>query len=561
MSNGKIWLPFNDNSEALTLGQIESIYNYVDVIITNLDEYALNELFSGNSDDVDSMMETLYQETYEVLYGSRTSKIKTNTFDYLDRLTESVDETLRYLNLNYFVATVMPEFEMNWHHIEWFNLVQIHKYVCFIAARDHSKSFSFSAGAYPAWKLYRYHKNTRFKRYPKELTFGKGIIITNEYSLAKEHLKTLKENIENNDILRAALKPTGKDGWGKEEIICKNGARLAVKSYGSKMRGFHPGWVVPDDFLNDSNLYSQDQREKYINYFHSVIMNAIVPGGQVVVVGTPFSDLDLYADLKQKPGWKVFEYPAIFPDGRLLWEGRYDVDTLLEKLDTQGSIIFSREILVKPVTSESTIFPYKLVSRAFVGMEKYKLVKNRSNFPVNFRKIAVGVDIARSANVGADFFVWTVMGIDSQGTYWLIAMGREKGLTYNQQLGLLKRVHRDFRPDIIGIEDNQMQTFLLDGGKESNLPVVGLTTNKNKYDLRGGIPGMVLLFEQDKMRFPRGDSYSINMTDIVVSEFTSIAWTEKGLEGVGAHDDTVLSIWKAIQALNYTGAGFSVAWI
>jgi len=555
-------LPFVDDVGTLSFGEIEQIYRQADTIIDLMDEHALNELLGGTIKDIDELYRVLLSEIHRAVNAPQSGKIQTQAFHYLDHLSASVEETLRIMNFGYFMASALPDFQVNWHHLEWANLVQMWDYLCIIAARDHSKSWTFSY-AYPIWKMYRYRKGNQYDRVPLELKLSqKGLLITNEYSLAKEHLANMKDGIEGNDELAEKLKPAGRDGWGKEEVTCKNGARLTIKSAGSKIRGLHPGYIIVDDFLNDSNLYSNEQRLKYIDYFHSVIMNAIVPQGRVTVVGTPFSDLDLYADLKKKPAWKVFEYPAIFPNGTLLFGTRYTFDNLMQKLASQGSIIFSREILVRPVTSESTIFPYKLVSGAFIGMEKYKMVRNRQSFPVQLKRVGIGVDVARSGNVGADYLVITVLGVDQMNRYWLLRQERHQGLRYGQQMGILKRFNRDFRPDVIGIEDNQMQTFLVDGAEDAGMPVVGLTTGKNKYDLKGGLPGMVLLFEQNKFKFPRGDQESINATDILAAELASITWTEKGkLEGVGAHDDTVLSLWKAVQAVNYVGSAFNVSWM
>ena len=144
------------------------------------------------------------------------------------------------------------------------------------------------------------------------------MIITNEHSLARKFLAYIKEEIENNPPLREKLYPERSENWGAEEILAKNGASIQIKGSGSALRGRHPGWIVVDDFLDESSLYSKDQRDKSIDLFHSVIMNMILPGGQVIVVGTPFHENDLYADLKKKPGWRVFEYPAIYPNGRVI---------------------------------------------------------------------------------------------------------------------------------------------------------------------------------------------------------------------------------------------------
>jgi len=291
-------------------------------------------------------------------------------------------------------------------------------------------------------------------------------------------------------------------------------------------------------------------------------MNMITPGGQVVVVGTPFHEADLYADLKAKAGWKVFEYPAITPTGSLLWEERHNLDSLMEKKNTQGSIIFSREILVKPVTSESTIFPYELVSRSFKMMDEYTVVDNIYSHTKKFVRTVVGCDFAISGNVGADYSVFTTLGIDDLGNYWLLNVWREKGKTYSEQMAKLKQINSNFRPEVVMVETNQMQQIFAQMGRDANIPIVEHNTGTNKYNLERGVPGLVVLFEQEKFRFPRGDQRSMDITDTIAMELAAITWTDKGkLEGVGAHDDTAMSLWISVSAANYVGENFSFSFL
>lgn len=549
-------------NQILTYSQLQTIYKTTDEIFENLDELALNDLFSGEEQDVEKLLNIIIEEIAGALYTTK-GPIKNFSFGYLDKFSSNLDESLKKLVFNYFVLTCLPEFELNWHHLEWGNLVQMYQYLCIIAARDHSKSFTFSK-AYPLWKLYRYTKGGNFKNTSRELTMSKkGMLITSEFTLGKDFLAGIREEIEENSILKEKLFPGKNSGeWGMSDIKCKNGAELQIKSVESRIRGRHPHWMVVDDMLEDFVLYSSEMREKYKTFFHSVLMNAIVPGGQVVLIGTPFHEKDLYADLKTKKSWKVFEYPAIFPDGTILWENRYNFKALLEKRESQGSIIFSREILCKPISSESTIFPYHILEKSFVGMSEYTLVKNYYSHPQKFNKISVGCDFAISSEIGSDFTVYTVLGLDDFGYYWLLYMYRERGASYNKQISVLKEINSNFQPNIIFGEDNAFQKVMIQMAKDAGLPIVGHTTGTNKFDLRNGLPGLAVLFEQGKIKLPRGDQNSKDITDIVISELSSITWKESGkLESVSEHDDTGISLWLAIKAINYVNESFSYDFI
>ncbi|HPI19310.1 MAG TPA: hypothetical protein PKY56_02980 [Candidatus Kapabacteria bacterium] len=551
-------IPFKIDEEihVVTISKLQETYRIVDSIIEGLDDLALAELYGGGENDVGKIFDTIVGETYKALFGIG-GIVKEGTFLYLDKLTKNIEETFRVEILNYFIASVLTDFEINWHHLEWGNICQTRLKFAILAARDHGKSFFFS-NALPIWKMYRakpYGDMIGHKRKDLILSMN-GYIITNEMDLGGDLLEIIKGTIEGNAVLRDKLYPSEKDSWAKEKIKTKNGATLRVRSYGSSFRGRHPGYIIVDDFLKDNVIYSELQRKKAIDYFHAVIMNAIVPGGQVPVVGTPFHEADLYGDLKSKPGWLVLEYPAIFPDGKVLWPGRYSFDDLMRKKDEQGNLIFSRESLVRPIVSDSSLFPYELIKRAFVGMEEYTLVNNIEAFPISFSNIVVGCDFALSATVGADYSVSTVWGINEQEEMWLLHISRFKGKSYQEQIAHLKNINMNFRPTLFFIESNQMQMIFGQGLESENIPVITDNTGINKYDLKRGVPSLVLMFERNKVKLPRGDKFSCDMTDLLASEFASMTWTDKGLEGVGAHDDIPMSTWQAKKGMSFVKFGF-----
>ena len=549
----------------LTKQQLDLIYYNVLDLFDNLNDEAVGQLFTGDEKDIDSLLDIVIDETASVLgFSSKKFDVPNGIFNHVDKFSELFDEELRKYSLNYFITTTLPEFQLNWHHLEWGNLVQLYNRLSITAARDHGKSYFFSF-AYALWKLYRYTT----QRNPKEVAYDDyrlsklGMIITNEFGLAKHLLSLIKSEIENNDILRKRLFPDKADGkWAETEINTRNGATLVIKSFGSKMRGFHPGYIVTDDFMNDSVLYSEEQRQKYITSFNSIVMNMLVPKGQVINVGTPYSTKDLFAYLKSIPKiWRSFEYPAIFPDGKLLWEGRHNIHSIIEKKETQGSLIFSREILVKPVSNESTIFPWSILEKSF---KPYKqLVPNAFAIRNKYKRIAIGCDFAISGSIAADYSVFTILGYTEDDKYELLNQYRFQGASYTQQLAKIVQLNTDFSPDVIIMETNGFQSIFAQQGREANLPVVDhTTTGLNKKDLRTGLPGLSILFEQERFILPTGDEYSKNTVETLCIELSSITFTDKGkLESANGHDDTAMSLWLARIGCDYVNKSFDFSFI
>lgn len=523
----------------------KELMRFTESLVDNLDDTALNDLFEGSQEDVDALFLEIIQETLSVV--NMEHKSISSPFQHIDSITNNIDEFLRSESFPYFIQSVLKDFLINWHHLEWMNYIQLYQNLCLVASRSLGKSF-FMSWALPLWKMYRYKKSTPLQKQSYDIKLcQEGMLFTYEMSLAEELLLKIKEEIEANDILRPKLYNPKGDNWSKRSITCLNGATFKVKSYGSAARGRHPGYVIVDDFLVENVLFSKDFNDRIINYFHSVIANLPLKGGGMYVVGTPFTAQDLYSDLKKKKTFKVFEYPAVMPNGDVTWEDFYPMSKILEKRATQGSLVFSREILCTPITTDSTIFPYHILERCF--SPSFSLVNNIHSAPTKFQRIVMGCDFAISGNVGADYSVFTTVGVDEKDCYWILNIHRSKGKSYQEQIAIIKTLYSNFRHDLIYMEDNQMQAIFVQEAKSSSLPVRGYRTTASKHSLTNGWPSLAVLFENQRFRIPRGDMPSQDLTDLLVTECTSITYASSGgLKTTGAHDDLVSSLYIAIQA-------------
>lgn len=522
-------------------------YRIAEEIFSQLTDEAVVEIFNATDElGLSELFDLICEEVYRVVYGQGMygdgKAIITDTFGYLEKLTASVDETMRKENLLYFITSAIPAFELGWHHMQWAEICQRIKQYAILASRDHGKSFFFS-NALAAWYLYRYSGKIPGLGRNHWRNNQRGFLFSFSISQAIDLLTILKDTIEESDILRERL--YNKNKWNNTDITCANKARLTVKGFGSSVRGAHPGWIIVDDGLKDNVLSSKEQRNKGISYFHAVIMNMITPGGPVGVVGTPFHQMDLYGDLKTKKGWRVFEFPGIYPDGSVLWKGRWTFDGLMEKKESQGNLIFSREILCKPITNESSIFPIEILNNALYRMEGYTMVSNRASFPVKFQRVVAACDFSISGNVGADWCVFGVFGIDDRERMWLLNMNRFKGLSYHEQMAAIKKMNSDFNPDLIVMEDNVFQQIYVDESQRQGLPVIGNTTTSTKNDLREGWPGLAIDFERGMFLIPWGDQRSEDLKDLTISEFGSITFTDRGLQSTSEHDDIVSMFYHA----------------
>lgn len=546
----------NNPQKLHSISQLDWVYDKFDDVIDMLDDRSLKEMSGGYSSDVDKLLGKLKNNVVSTFSGV-PEEVTSSQFYSLSHLTSNIHESLKIINYNYFKLTMIPDFYVSEHSGEWGNIVQLYPRTCLLASRRLGKTFEFSM-ALPIWKLYGYRAPTLLNPIDRQTKLRRqGLIITNKFELGKKILSDISKEIKNNNALHERLRPENKNegSLGKEYIETRNGGEIHLRSATSSSRGLHPGWVVVDDYGDNNWIYSKPQRDKAIDFFYGDIMKTLERGSTMNVVGTPFHENDIYAHIRDNdPTFKYFEYPAVMPDGEVVAPHRWNMTELEEEYQTNGPLIFSREILVVPVSDSSTIFPWEMLKKAFVNMQDYRLVQNRDSFPIKFKFVSVGCDFARSANIGADATVFSVFGIDDLENYWLLYTWRKKGADHNEQIAKLKEIERNFRPDEIVGESNGFQQVMLDIGREHGIKNITdfNTTGWNKKDLYEGLPSLAILFNNGKIRFPRGDVHSKETTDWLCSEFNSITIKpESGkLESAGEHDDGPMSVWFAIKCLS-----------
>lgn len=194
----------------------------------------------------------------------------------------------------------------------------------------------------------------------------------------------------------------------------------------------------------------------------------------------------------------------------------------------------------EPISDEISIFPEHLFPPCYDSTLCLRMSK--ADIRAHGLSVYFGVDIARSASVGADYFVIFVIGRDRKGNQYVLDIRRSKGLPFRDQLHEIEIAAELYDPTLILIESNAMQQlYSSELRRETDLPVKEFVTlATNKYPLDKGVPGQRLLLENRKLVIPRGDEYSIVMTDIWMQEARQFGYIDGKLQGVGSHDDCVL---------------------
>lgn len=557
---------YNSKGGILTDLQAKRLFTTVDDIIDRLPSPTISQLFSGGyKRDMDKMLETIIDQTEYAMNFGRS--LDTEKLGYVDNLFASMDENLRILSYNYFNATVLSNFNLGWRNLEWGNLTQLFPWSSYLCGRGSGKSYMWCY-SFPLWRLYSY---TRPMLYGGDTVDNKNrketAMITNTMTLAKVHVNKIIEEITTNDILKEKLDPNGKAKLGETAIEGENGAILHVRGKDGFIRGLHVGAAIIDDMPDESSLYSDEQREKLKEVFRGTITPIVEPYGYLIVSGTPYSTApnELYNVIKGDKRFYSFEYPIVFPDGRPLAPDRYTFEDIKAKRTELGSIVFAREYLVIPISDNSTIFPYEYLRRSTVGMDKVSFADSIEFFPFELQRVVVGCDFAVSGNIGADYTVYSVWGIDYSNNFYLINYFRAKGMSHNEQVDKIVLFNRLYKPDKIVCEANGFQGILSALARERGLSNIEqfTTTEGNKKDLYSGLPSLSAMFERGQIKVPYKEGDTRQKVELMFSEFASVTFrSDKGkLEASSGHDDIVMSAFLSLHTLreeNGSGNNFSI---
>jgi hypothetical protein len=431
-------------------------------------------------------------------------------------------------SFKYFFVDVLG-FLYNDHHKHWDNGLTNHQFYCVKASRDHGKSVFFMS--YALW-LAAFKPKTHI------------MIFSHSMEQTLEHMRFIRNNIENTDILRD-LKPTGKP-WAKSYFELKNGSRIMAKSVGGATRGFHPDVVLCDDILWGT---TGGELQRAADWFYGVLLPVLHHSAKLMMVGTPFSYNDLYAELEQKETFNVETYPAINFNGEPLWPERWNIEMLEKRRLSMPAIQFSREYLCEPIHDVASMFPSDILEksrdRKLVLLSRADTNYNEEGEPDGvWGQHFIGHDPAISSDKNADFTAMTVMRIlPDEDIKQIVHVVHERGMSSVAQKRMMVILNNKFSPELIELEGNNFQRMLEQEMREmaSDMPIkIFMTTRAKKESL---FMSLLLAFEQGQIKLPYGNERSREYTHKVEQELNRFGMQKSGkLESVGINDDLAMSL-------------------
>ncbi len=219
---------------------------------------------------------------------------------------------------------------------------------------------------------------------------------------------------------------------------------------------------------------------------------------------------------------------------------------LTAKRKELGPLLYGREILTDPQSSETSLFPFSLFApmlRTDLAMlPAYpKLTRPRHE------KVVSGWDIAWSEKVGGDRLVRCTVALDTRTMRKrLINIQRyPEGMRYKQQLQQIELDHARYEDDFVVVEADAAQVIWSQGLEDgTDVPVVRHRAAEDKLDLQSGVPGLLIDFDNRRWIFPyMEDGPGFEEIKAMLAEFAAFGYQDGKLQGVGAHDDCVMALW------------------
>lgn len=342
-----------------------------------------------------------------------------------------------------------------------------------VAPRGHAKSTTVDM-TYPLWA----------GCYQQEEFI---VIISDTYTQAEEYVEALRDEFENNAVIKWLFGAMRGVNWQQGEFVLANGIKYIAKGSGMKIRGIRhrhtrPTLMIFDDIENDENIQSAEQRLKLYRWLTKAALPALARDGRAVLIGTILHfDSIVNKIVKNEDifkSWMTRIYYAISTDksGKetALWPEHRDLAKLKairddpNDKDFVGSITFAQEYMHRPFSEEDAIVHpdwIKEIEPNMIPDERFR------------RARATAMDPAASERTTADPTAIITGDLGADGNLYIRSIHNQR-LSPNKTAEKLKEINEVYSPNRIGIEEGALGLVFRD--LLAGLPVVGVKPDKDK---------------------------------------------------------------------------------
>lgn len=281
----------------------------------------------------------------------------------------------------------------------------------------------------------------------------------------RQFMKNVANKIERSAFLRTVLKVVRQTD-NELELVNADGVEMAIAGRGMSTNfrglrskgGARPTLLIADDVLSSEMMTSEALRNTVNTNWYNSVLPALDPTRhKVIFIGTPISEDDLLAQIKNSGTFKVERYPlcSSFPcqeaDFNSIWPDRFSYEytkDMYKQYEAAGkTAAFYMEYLL-----EVTDLTSRLVDPEDIRWyDPEQLMKNRGNY-----NYYISTDFATSTKRSADYSALAVWAINANGD-WMLVDGVCARQTMQDNLEELFRLVQKWKPISVGIESSGQQ--------------------------------------------------------------------------------------------------------
>lgn len=379
----------------------------------------------------------------------------------------------------------------------------------------------------------------------------------------KQFFKNVASKIENSPFLRELLTvPRVVDNEieminnkGVETIITGRGMNTNWRGVRSKT-GKRPSILIADDILGNDVMTSATIRDTVeTNWFNSALPALDPIRHKVFYIGTPLSDQDLLAKLKNSGSYNVIRFPLCpkFPveeaEFESIWPERFTYAYTLKMYNQFISTGKSRSFYTEYMLELTDLTALIVEPDNIKWFDLSLFVKKRHNY-----NYYIVTDWATSVKKKADYSCIGVFAVASNGA-WFLVDGQAKRQTMQENLEDIFQYVRKWKPLSVGMETSGQQggflsiinTMMMEKNlwfqlaKKRGSKEPGIRPTKDK--LHRFVTGVAPMFEQGKVWLPQPELIKLSNPNLYLlvnemeDELSKLTMTG-GVEALG-HDDAI----------------------
>lgn len=383
-----------------------------------------------------------------------------------------------------------------------------------------------------------------------------AVIISDTSTMACQRLREIKNLIENDPAIRRDFGDHKSNLWNIDHIklVRKDGSTCEIRAIGadSQSRGWkdekgrRPDLIICDDLENDTNVRSDEQRQKLLDWFQQAVLPSLdTETGRIVVIGTLLHPESLLAKLLASPSWYTRTFCALLPDGSAAWPEKFSVEFLAEQKERIGAQAFAAEYMNQPMVSGNPIFHRQWFRRYDPTSLTFRDTVARGV------RTVLSVDPASSLKGRADYTAISIVSatVAADPDYYIRRADRGHW-TIHETVHRIIGLYRDYKASSIIVEATAYQEVLAQelrrvlSEQNTFIPVVSVKPDKVKE--RRALE-IAPLFERALVHFPDKDFGAESLE------------TELVLFPTGANDDQVDALVMSLAYLRGVSKGGAVA--